>query len=354
LNIPNPSPRPSTRRSWLLAGLVLLLVGGAVFTCTRWKTAPAGAAPAANVTFSAGRVSSGFVRALACSPDGKVVATAGIRGSRNKQTGEIKLWDAATGRLQTVLPGYAKFVYAIAFAPDNRTLALGQAKEGEFGQAALWNLSAAKVRVALPVQHESVTALAFSPDGKLLASGALDGVVRISQAANGRQQALLLGHRSIISSLAFSADGKLLATGSWDKTVRLWRVRDARLVCILHLPWAVWSVALAPDGLTLIAAGDDPVARVFDAVTGAAWGPPLTGHQGTVNSVAYSSDGLLMATGSEDQTVKLWSVPTHQCIATYTGHTGGVNVVAFSPDHQRVVSAGNDNTLRLWDVKPAK
>ena len=76
----------------------------------------------------------------------------------------------------------------------------------------------------------------------------------------------------------------------------------------------------------------------------------LTGHTFTVWSVAFSPDGLTLASGSQDKTIRLWNVATGELIATLTGHTGPVKSVAFSPDGVVLASGSKDSTVRLWDL----
>nr|BEK63709.1 hypothetical protein KPHV_09360 [Kitasatospora purpeofusca] len=77
----------------------------------------------------------------------------------------------------------------------------------------------------------------------------------------------------------------------------------------------------------------------------------LLGHTGPVNSCSISPDGRLLATASNDETVRLWSLPDRRPAATLTGHNSAVRTVTFSPDGRLLASAGSDGTVRLWDVE---
>src|SRR4051812_18099697 len=78
------------------------------------------------------------------------------------------------------------------------------------------------------------------------------------------------------------------------------------------------------------------------------------GHTGLVYSVAFSPDGKVLATGSFDNTVKLWDFATGKELHTLKGHTNQVYCVAFSPDGNLLASASQDKTVRLWNPKDGK
>jgi WD40 repeat protein len=115
-------------------------------------------------------------------------------------------------------------------------------------------------------------------------------------------------------------------------------------------------VAFSSDGRTLASGSRDQTVRLWNLTNPAhptPLSPPLTGHTNAVTAVAFSPDGRTLASGSRDQTVRLWNLtnPTHPTPRgqPLTGHTNWVNAVAFSSDGRTLVSGG-DRTVRLWEM----
>jgi WD40 repeat protein len=112
----------------------------------------------------------------------------------------------------------------------------------------------------------------------------------------------------------------------------------------------VWSVTFSPDGKILASGSRDNTVKLWDVATGAEL-RTLEGHSDYVNSVAISPDGKTLASGSRDSTVKLWDVATGTAMRTLgIGHSWRINSIAFSPDGNTLASAGEDKTVKLWDV----
>src|ERR1043165_8494847 len=131
-----------------------------------------------------------------------------------------------------------------------------------------------------------------------------------------------------------------------------WDISTGQLVHTLREHGGpVTSVAFNSNGSLLASGGWDNNARVWNVTTGKEV-HTLTGHTGYVTAVAFSStDSDLLATGSADSEIRLWNARTGQLLHTLKGHEGTVNALAFNPGGDLLASGGSDYTVRLWDLK---
>jgi WD40 repeat protein len=243
----------------------------------------------------------------------------------------------------------------VALGGDDALLAVGTST----GDIWLYRIADRTPVLTIRGHASAVWGVALSADGRLLASASDDGTVRLWDASSGRALATMLGHTSGVRAVALSRDGHLLASGSADGTVRLWDIRSVedsadlqseRAMLILRgHAGTVTGVTLSHDARLLASASDDGTVRIWEVPGGRALAT-LEDHTGAVWGVALSADGQLLATGNVDGSVKLWDTDSGRVWATLRGHTSAVWGVALAGEGQLLASSSADGAIRLWDV----
>ncbi|KAF5337527.1 hypothetical protein D9758_016982 [Tetrapyrgos nigripes] len=327
------------------------------------------------------------VHSVAFSPDGRHV----VSGSNDNT---VRIWDVQTGQqFGEPLKGHTKRVWSVAYSPDSRHVVSGSADY----TIRIWDIQTGQ-QVGEPLEGhtDEVNSVAFSPDSRHVGSGSDDNTVRIWDMQTRQQVGEpLKGHTEMVWSVAFSPDGRHGVSGSDDETIKIWDIQTCqqvgeplkghtKIVRIWDIQTfqqfeepqqlsnhtdAIRSVAFSPDGRHVVSVSDDHTIRIWDMQTcqqvgkplkgHTDWdmqtcqqvGKPLEGHKSFVLSVAFSSDGRHVVSGSADGTIRIWDMQTCKVGKPLEGHPDWVRSVAFSPDGRHVVSGSEDRTIRIWDMQ---
>jgi WD40 repeat protein len=282
----------------------------------------------------------GPVWCVACSPDGKLLASQGADHT-------LRMWTLESGRERWSLPTIQlNQASALAFSPDGRRLAAPSDGRTVMILDAGSGKKILTLRTDLPDFRACV---AFSPDGQRLASIS-DRAVLVWDAHNGKLLFTVPTPQPLFT-VVFSPDGRYLASAGLGPVVRIWDAASGREVMTLAGHDAnVRGLAFSPDSRRLATASDDRTVKVWDLETGMAL-ISLLGHGDDVSSVAFDRNGWRLMSGSGDETIKIWESVTDQDCLALSGHNDTVFSVAFSPDGTRLASGGNDMTVRIWDVR---
>ncbi|GBC96306.1 Protein TolB [bacterium HR16] len=180
-------------------------------------------------------------------------------------------------------------------------------------------------------------------------------IVTTSRAGGGFPPELLW-FRPVLEpvSLSYSGSQQVLAVPARQGTIALYRISDGTLMSVIPAhDNRVNTVAFSPDGNLLASGSDDMTVKIWQVSDyGRVFSlqRSLQGHTSWVNAVAFSPDGSLLASASRDGTVRIWRVSDGTLVRTLTGHNGSVTSVAFSPDGQYLASGSEDGKVRIWNT----
>lgn len=321
------------------------------------------------------------IHTVAFSPDDSMLAT----GSYDRK---VIVWNLKTGEVMFTLAGHTGSVFSIAFSADGKQL-ITSSDDGtlriwdvtlEHGEALtipypdgrgediallpngqviaaiegsklkLWSLETGK-ELRDYSNDGNVTAFAISPDGSLIAAAHDDFSVTLYTPASTTGLRTWSAHTGRINALAFSPGGKWLVTASDDYKVIVWNLSEGKPANILTLtmPVGAQSIAFNSDGILLAVGLQNGTVRIRNFESGEDLFT-LRGQDDVILSLAFNPDNSLLATASLDGTAIVWDLKTGSQKFILEGHTNSVTALAFHPDGTRLATSSRDGSIRIWDM----
>ena len=196
-----------------------------------------------------------------------------------------------------------------------------------------------------------VTALSIAKSGKFFLSGDEDGVVCVWDIRCREMVVQMKQHGSTVTGIAITEDDSVAVTSSKDKTFMSWDLHShRRITCHTQRMGAINGVLLAKDQVQVVTVGNDRKLSFWDLREPQPLQVIDDAHDQPSSCVGMSSDGSLVASGGNDNAVRLWDFNSGYLIAEGAKHCGGVTSVSFSADNRRVISSDSNGCLMLWDV----
>ena len=299
------------------------------------------------------------VSALAYSPDGKMLAVSGFR--------EVLLYDSASFELKARLVGKAHRITSLTYTVDGKTLGVAGGSPAQFGEVQLWDTATNTLIKAMRSSYDTVYGLSFSPDASRVAFGCSDQTVRVLSVADEKELIKFDNHSDWVFGTIFSTDGTHFVSCGRDTALKLVEVDTGSFVDDINSSnkgyGEINTIARHPAEDQVLSAGEDRIPRLYKIFREIQRDVGNTdfnlirayeAQSGSIEGVAFSADGSLLATGSAGGEARIYNVVDGTRLATMRGDTVGVFAVSFHPDGTQLATGGFDGKVRVFDTASGK
>lgn len=257
----------------------------------------------------------------------------------------IETWDLDYNRLNSFVIDTDR-IADLEFSPDKKKIVF----TGLDGAIRILDLNTKKLQI-VSGHNKQVTNLAVSQNGEMIASYSRDNSLKIWNWEGKLLQNVNACKINDINKMAFSPDGKKIAM-SENTTLMIWDLNDHECKYMKKFnnhKGKIDSITFSLDGKIIATGSRDNTIKIRDLNKDEDSLPKtLLGHNKAITSLAFSPDGKVLVSGSRDNLAKVWSTKDGSLIHNLPGHTNFVNSVTFSPDGENIISSGDDGFLKLW------
>jgi len=294
---------------------------------------------------------SGSGSEIAMHPDGKTFFEAGFDGI-------IRMRDVATGQIIRTFDDIAgRWCVSLGVSPDGRYLISGDyvtAEPNEEQNAYLWDIRTGELLRTFDQNNGYIFAIAFSPDGKNVAIGEAFGKrILMYEVSTGHVLQTFEGHTNFVQNVVFSPDGQRLYSAGRDLTIREWDVATGENLRTFEGHTSrVRGLDISPDGKQLVSGSDDFTLKLWDLESGLAT-KTLIGHDSFVYRSHFSPDGKYILSVGFNLKPTLWNAETGRPIWKLQGHSPNTidfMVGDFTPDGKTIITISEDSEIIAWDI----
>lgn len=271
-----------------------------------------------------------------------------------REDGVARIWNIRQGRVFKSFKGHQGPIYNTAafLSDENRVVALGDGRTID-----AWDAETGTAHMGSSLAPPSISVATLSRNGRHAVTGDKEGPVRLWDVRSGRQEKVLMGHKSAVSALAITTDGqRIAAAAEHDPRIIVWDASSGTRQSELAGPPGheitqaqTTSLAFSPSADLLAAGTKDGRIQIWQLSSGRLT-QNLRAQDAPVRNVAFAPDGTRLLSDGPGGSVQLWEVRTGTRIRSLGRPESQIIAAAFSPDGRRIVTGAEDGQVHVWDA----